>query len=92
MRFPALYKMSNTQVRILLCKFSSAFVTSDYLFDVFKDVIKRINNTNEEVDFYKDIVDANELSRLIEWLLITVAKCVANKYKEVEENCIEILL
>ena len=46
--------------------------------------MQRIDEADEEVDFYKDIADANELSRLIEWLLIAVAKYITDNNKELE--------
>jgi hypothetical protein len=47
-------------------------------------MMQRIDEAKEDVDFYEDIANTNELLRLIEWILIAVAKYFANDNKELE--------
>ena len=78
MGFPQLCKMSDTHTRMLLSLHSHNFISGDICYDVFKDVFgSRIDSMDKAMTFDSRIIDENEFSPLVEWMLIAIAKHVA---------------
>ena len=76
--------MSDTYSRMLFSLFSHNFVTTNVTYNLFKDIITRIDKAKEENDrisYNKNIVQKDELEPFIEWLLVSIAKYVARMMK-----------
>ena len=62
---------------MLFSLFSYCFLLADICYDIFLEVFKRIEAVPGDVVFNNNIVQEEEFSLLVEWLLVSVAKYLA---------------
>ena len=66
--------MSDIQTRILFCMFSYSFLSGDISYNIFQEVFQRIDNAPNDAVFDNKIVDKEEFSPIVDWLLVSAAK------------------
>ena len=57
--------------------FSYSFLSEDICYNIFKDIFQRIDKISNNAVFNNKMVDEEEFSPLMEWLLISIAKYLA---------------
>ena len=81
MYFPALKKIIDTYVRILVAVYANTFLTIDITYSEFAQLIKAIEENNRTVPLHKDCSDNDDLSNIHKQIQV-----VADQYFTEEDN------
>ena len=77
MRFATLGTMSNTQTRILLSIFSHCFINADLSFEIFWDILDKLDSVEDDIVYNEKIMSEKDFDPFVEWLLIATVKHIA---------------
>ena len=77
MSFKLLTKISDTLTRMLFSMFSYSLLSGDIYYDIFQEVFQRIDNAPNNTVFDNEMVNEEEFSPIVEWLLVSIAKYFA---------------
>ncbi len=77
MGFATLGTMSDTQTRILISIFSHCFINADLSFEIFRDILGKLDGGEDERVYDADFMNEKDFDPFIEWLLIAAAKYIA---------------
>ena len=75
---PRLIRLEDTHVRIIMSIFSHSFITGEISCEKFQRVLDSVDDSGEIIHYDQDVLCEEDIEPFIEWLLIAVAKYVAN--------------